>query len=112
MLNIFQDYLIKMYKQEIVYDKPLFIGTTILDLSKLHMMKFHYDIIHSYFEYRYQLIYMDTDSFMYNAYHSDVYHWVREKYDTFYYTFLLLQEIFISLMIHFLRLLLNLCCIL
>ena len=37
-------YLIEMYREEILYDKPLYVGTCILDLSKLHMMKFHYDV--------------------------------------------------------------------
>ena len=42
-------YLIETFKEEIVYDKPLYVGTSILDLSKLHMMKFHYDVIEKHF---------------------------------------------------------------
>ena len=38
-------YLIEMYKKEIIYDKPLYVGTSILDLSKLCMLDFHYNVI-------------------------------------------------------------------
>ena len=60
-------YLIEMYKNEIVYDKPIYVGTSILDLSKLHMMRFHYEVIAKHFN-NYNLIYSDTDSFVYNIY--------------------------------------------
>ena len=59
-------YLIEMFKEEIVYDKPLYVGTSILDLSKLCMMEFHYDVINKEFENKYDLIYSDTDSLVYN----------------------------------------------
>ena len=38
-------YLIETFRPEIEYDKPVYVGTSILDLSKLHMMDFHYNII-------------------------------------------------------------------
>ena len=48
-------HLIEMYKQEIIYDKPIYVGTSILDLSKLHMMKFHYEVIEVNFKGKYIL---------------------------------------------------------
>jgi hypothetical protein len=72
-----------MYKQEIVYDKPLFIGTTILDLSKLHMMKFHYNVIDKEFNNKYDLIYSDTDSLIYNIKTDDIYEWIKKNKDHF-----------------------------
>ena len=71
-------HLIEMYKQEIVYDKPIYVGTSILDLSKLHMMNFHYNVINKEFD-NYNLIYSDTDSFVYNIEHPDIYKWVHEN---------------------------------
>ena len=71
-------HLIEMYKQEIVYDKPIYVGTSILDLSKLHMMNFHYNVINKEFD-NYSLIYSDTDSFVYNIEHPDVYKWVYDN---------------------------------
>ena len=46
-------------------NKPIYGGTSMLDLFKLTMMKFHYDIIHNSFEGRYNQIYSDTDSLVY-----------------------------------------------
>ncbi|MFM7983872.1 MAG: hypothetical protein ACKPKO_31560, partial [Candidatus Fonsibacter sp.] len=31
--------MVEMFKQYIVYDKPLYVGTSVLDSSELHMMK-------------------------------------------------------------------------
>ena len=45
-----------MYKKEILYDKPLYVGTSILDLSKLCMLDFHYNVINKEFENNYNLI--------------------------------------------------------
>ena len=42
-------YLIETYKPKIVYDKPVYVGCTVLDLSKLHMMDFHYNVIQAQF---------------------------------------------------------------
>jgi hypothetical protein len=55
-------HLIEMYRKEVVYDKPIYIGTSILDLSKVCMMDFHYNVIHKNFKGRYNLVYSDTDS--------------------------------------------------
>ena len=38
-------HLIEMFKTEIIYDKPIYVGTSVLDLSKLCMMDFHYNVI-------------------------------------------------------------------
>ena len=42
-------YLIEMFKKEIVYDKPIYVGTSVLDLSKLVMMDFRYNVIQKKF---------------------------------------------------------------
>ena len=39
-------YVVEFYEKEIVYNKPVYVGASILDLSKLTMMKFHWDVIH------------------------------------------------------------------
>ncbi|MFM7980107.1 MAG: hypothetical protein ACKPKO_12405, partial [Candidatus Fonsibacter sp.] len=59
-------HMVEMYKTEIVCDKPIYIGTSILDLSKLCMMDFHYNTINKNFKGKYNLLYSDTDSLVYS----------------------------------------------
>ena len=66
-------YLIETYKAEIIYDKPIYVGTFILDLSKLRMMDFHYNVIEEHYKGNYELIYSDTDSFVYNFKCDDIF---------------------------------------
>ena len=65
-------YLIENYKTEIICDKPVYLGTSILDLSKLHMMNFHYNVAEEQYKGNYELIYSDTASFVYRFKCSDV----------------------------------------
>ena len=71
-------YMVGFYKKEINNNQPIYGGTSMIDLFKLTMMKFHYDIIHNSFEGRYNLIYSDTDSLVYNIQHDNIYQWIKE----------------------------------
>ena len=42
-------HLIELFRKEVVYDKPIYVGTSILDISKACMMDFHYTVIHKEF---------------------------------------------------------------
>jgi hypothetical protein len=64
-------------------DKPINVGTTILDLSKLCMMDFHYNVIEKEFSGNYNLIYTDTDSLVYSIKHDDIYDWVKNNKNYF-----------------------------
>jgi hypothetical protein len=70
--------LIEMFKKKIEYDKPSYVGTCVLDLSKLCMMDFHYNTIQKSFGNHYNLIYSDTDSLVYSIQHPDIYQWIRD----------------------------------
>jgi hypothetical protein len=72
-------YLIETYNEKIVYDKPVCVGCAILDLSKLKMLEFHYEVIDKQFGNKARLIYSDTDSFVYEIEHDDIYEWQREN---------------------------------
>ena len=72
-------YLIETHKTKIVYDKPVYVGCCVLDLSKLHMMDFHYNVIQKQFGDRAKLIYSDTDSFVYEIEHNNIYEWIKNK---------------------------------
>jgi hypothetical protein len=72
-------YIIENYKRELLYDKPIYIGASILDISKVVMMDFHYNTIHKNFENNYNLIYSDTDSLIYSIKHDDIYEFIKDN---------------------------------
>ncbi len=57
--------VVELYKSEIVYNKPIYLGFIILELSKLHMYTFHYDVMLANFNLA--LLYTDTDSLIYEV---------------------------------------------
>ena len=54
-------------------DKPMFIGMSILDLSKLHMYSFYYDVLKNHYKDNINLVYTDTDSFVLHTRTDDIY---------------------------------------
>lgn len=59
-------------KEVVILDKPIYIGFTVLELSKLHMYDFHYNIIKKYYK-QVNLLYIDTDSFFYEINTENLY---------------------------------------
>ena len=68
-----------MYKTEVILDKPIYVGASILDISKVCMMDFHYTIIQKEFPGKHRLLYHDTDSFFYEIIHPDLYEWIKKN---------------------------------
>jgi hypothetical protein len=69
--KVFSENLIAIenYKTEIMFNKPIYVGMAILELSKTLMYSFHYDYIMSpkiVSDFKVQLMYMDTDSLVYH----------------------------------------------
>ena len=62
----FSDYFmaIEMKKTRVKMTKPLYLGMSILDISKILMYKFWYDYIRPKYADRTKLCYTDTDSFI------------------------------------------------
>ena len=63
----------EMGKTEIKMDRPVYLGQTILDLSKTLMYEFHYDYMRPKYGSKFKLCYMDTDSFVYEIETEDFY---------------------------------------
>ena len=62
-----------------MYDKNVYVGTSVLDLSRVCMMDFHYNTIHKEFENKHQLLYQDTDSLVYKIQNPELYDWIKNN---------------------------------
>ncbi|XP_054276530.1 uncharacterized protein LOC128995537 [Macrosteles quadrilineatus] len=64
---------IHMGKTKIVLNKPIYIGMSILDLSKVRMYDFYYDVLKPFYGDRVKLCYQDTDSYFLEIETVDLY---------------------------------------
>ena len=68
-------------KPKLKLDKPIFIGMSILDLSKQHMYKFYYDVMKPKYGDNIRMVYTDTDSFVFHTRTDDIYQDLQEFND-------------------------------
>ena len=77
---------VHMKKTEVYFNKPVYVGQAILDLSKTLMFDFHYDYIRNKYNDRAELLFTDTDSLLYLIYTGDFYKDIsldiEDKFDT------------------------------
>ena len=83
--------IIEMKKVKVKMNKPIYLGLSILDISKITMYEFWYDYVKIKYEDKAQLCYMDTDSFVANIktkdFYKDISQDVNKRFDTSNYTF-------------------------
>ena len=72
---------VHMNKEKIVFNKPIQVGMTVLDLSKHLMYDFYYNKLKNQYGNRCQLLYTDTDSLLVEIKTEDVYEDMKEHMD-------------------------------
>ena len=86
--TIFTENLIPMHmkKTELVFNKPVYLGMSILDISKTLMYYFHYNYIKKKYGPKAKLLMTGTDSLMYEIHTEDLFEdirkHIREKFNT------------------------------
>ena len=78
--------IIEMRKVKVKTNKPIYLGLSILGISKITTYEFWYGYVKSKYEDKARLCYMDTDSFVVNIktkdFYKDIAENVKERFDT------------------------------
>jgi hypothetical protein len=75
--------LVDRVKRVVILDKPMYAGFSILDLSKLLMYDFHYNVVKKHAGVDVKVCFTDTDSFLYKLKCDDYYDMVHSMSDVF-----------------------------
>ena len=75
-----------MKKAQILLNKSVYLGLSILDLSKNLMYKFWYDYVKPKYGENTKLCYIDTDSFIFHVKIDNIYKYVGEDAETRFHT--------------------------
>ena len=77
---------VHMKKTSLTMNKPVYLGMSILDLSKIVMFDFHYKYIKPKYGKQAKLLFTDTDSFLYEIqtedFYKDISGDVKDRFDT------------------------------
>ena len=78
--------IIEMKKTKVKMNKPIYLGLSILEVSKILMYEFWYDYLEPKYGNNVKLCYMDTDSFIMNIktndFYEDIANDVDNRFDT------------------------------
>ena len=70
--------IVEQDKQTIESNKPIYMGMSILDYSKIHMYSFYYDVLKPKYQDNIKLVYTDTDSCVIQVGTDDLYRDFKE----------------------------------
>ena len=83
-VTIFDENLVAVHmkKTEVYFNKPIYVGQAILDISKTSMFDFHYNYIRKKYNNKAELLFTDTDSLMYLIQTDDFYQDINKENST------------------------------
>jgi len=64
---------VEMRKLEVKFNKPIYVGMYILDISKVCLYEFHHEYMSPMYRDKCKIMYTDTDSLIYHIECDDVY---------------------------------------
>ena len=73
--------IIEMKKTKVKMNKPIYLGLSILEISKILMYEFWYDYMKPKYNDDVKLCYMDTDSFLMHIKTNDFYKYISDDVD-------------------------------
>jgi hypothetical protein len=73
--------LVDRMKKEVLLNKPIYLGFTVLDVSKLLIFYYHYNVMIKRYGSNARLLFSDTDSLCYHLFTDDVYRDMSEYID-------------------------------
>ena len=78
-INEFKENLVAVHmeKTTVKFNKPMYLGMSILDLSKTLMYRFHYDYVKPKWGNKSELLFTDTDSLCYEIRMNDFYNDIK-----------------------------------
>ena len=78
--------IIEMKETKVKMNKPIYLGLSILEISKILMYEFRYDYMKPKYDNNVKLCYMDTDTFIMdiktNDFYKDIANDVENRFDT------------------------------
>jgi len=74
---------VRSSKKVVVLDKPIYVGMVVLELSKFLMNEFWYEHVKTKYGNKAQLLYTDTDSFIFEVECEDIYADMKENEDLY-----------------------------
>ncbi|XP_070171333.1 uncharacterized protein [Polyergus mexicanus] len=74
---------VELRKLEVKFNKPIYVGMCILDISKIRLYEFHYEYMLPLYRDKCRIMYTDTDSLIYRVECEDVYENMKRDIDRF-----------------------------
>ncbi|XP_014478545.1 PREDICTED: uncharacterized protein LOC106746453 [Dinoponera quadriceps] len=74
---------VELRKLEVKFNKPIYVGMCILDISKVCLYKFHHEYMSPSYREKCKIMYIDTDSLIYHIECEDIYEHMKRDIHKF-----------------------------